>query len=213
MGSLFGFDADGTLGALLNVVDLGSGAVTAATRQAMAQANLGLLPAGTTTQVTPGVVTANSVVIAGANGQISGLTINPSTVDATGATVTLTAAQNGAIVLLDRAAGTTVTLPAAVVGTKFTFIVKTVATSNAHKIITSAGTIFLTGGINFDKSLTVTRYDGDNSTNVSLNLNGTTTGGATIGDTFTMVCVTATSWTVEGTVTASGTLATPFATS
>ncbi len=143
-------------------------------------------------------------------GTLGGAVTN--TVNLTGATTTLTTAQSGTVFTFNRAAGTTVTLPAAVVGTTYTFVIGTVATSNAQKVITPAS-VFLTGGINFDKALTITRYVADNSTTRSINLNGTTTGGATIGDIFTITCVSATSWTVSGIVTASGTLATPFATS
>lgn len=138
--------------------------------------------------------------------------LSAGSVNLTGATVTLTAAQSGSVFTFNRAAGTTVTLPTGVAGITYTFVIGTVATSNAQKVITPAS-VFLTGGINFDKTLTVTRYAADNSTIRSINLNGTTTGGATIGDIFTITCVSATSWTVSGTVTASGTLATPFATS
>lgn len=135
-------------------------------------------------------------------------------VDATSATLALTAAQSGTTVALDRAAGVTVTLPTPALGLKYTFIVATVPTSNKHKIITGTPTSqFLAGGVFFDKSLTITRYDGDGSTAVSLNLNGTTTGGLSIGDKVTFTGVSSTIWSVDGIVTASGTLATPFATS
>jgi hypothetical protein len=133
-------------------------------------------------------------------------------VSLTTATATLTPSQSGITFVFNSASGTTVTLPAATPGITYNFAIGTVATSNAQKVITPAS-VFLTGGINFDKSLTVTRYAADNSTIRSINLNGTTTGGATIGDIFTITCVSSTSWTVSGTVTASGTLATPFATS
>lgn len=151
-------------------------------------------------------------------GSLSGTSLSSqfsggNTVSLTAATYAPTTSQAGAVFIFNRAAGTTVTLPAPVVGTTYTFAIGTVATSNAQKIITDAGTTFLLGGIYFDKSLTITRYDGNGSTHVSLNLNGTTTGGATIGDIFHLTCVSATEWSVEGTVTASGTLATPFATS
>lgn len=138
---------------------------------------------------------------------------NQGAINVTAATLTLTAAQSGSTIILNRAAGCTITLPAAVVGANFTFVVGTVTTSNAHKVITSAGTVFLAGGLFFDKALTVTRYAADGSTIVSVNLNGTTTGGTAIGDLFTVDCTTSTIWNVSGTVTASGTLATPFATS
>lgn len=160
----------------------------------------------TTGASTPGSTSTGSNSLVGGSGVVN-------TINATAATLALTASNTGATIILNRAAGVTITLPAPVVGTVYKFVVGTVATSNQHKVITSAGTIFLTGGLYFDKSLTITRYDGDNATNVSVKLNGTTTGGATIGDVFSVTCVSATSWTVEGTVTASGTLATPFATS
>lgn len=133
-------------------------------------------------------------------------------INATAATLTLTAAQSGATVTFNRAAGTTVTLPTPVAGLQYTFIVGTVATSNAQKVITPAS-VFIAGGLDIDKALTITRYAGDNSTIRSINLNGTTTGGATIGDVFRIYAVSATEYSVAGTVTASGTLATPFATS
>lgn len=128
------------------------------------------------------------------------------------ANTTLTSSQSGETFVLNALAGLTVTLPAAVVGTTYTFVLGVVPTSNAYKVITPSS-VFLGGGIYFDKSLTITRYDATNTTTRSLNLNGTTTGGAAIGDTFTVTCVSSTVWAVSGTVTASGTLATPFATS
>jgi hypothetical protein len=223
MGSRSGFDADGELGAIQNVVDRGSGAISVAQRQANLLTNIGInggtpsSPGAETaaagTLLTPGTAQANTVVVLDANKSFTGMVTNPNVIDATAATLTLTAQNNNATVLLDRAAGVTVTLPSPVPGQRFRFIVATVTTSNAHKIITSAGTIFISGGLYFDKALTITRYDGNTSTLVSINLNGTTTGGLTIGDVFDLTCVSATVWTAEGTVTASGTLATPFATS
>lgn len=157
---------------------------------------------------TPGSLSGNSVTTG------IGAQVTPG-VNVTAATVAPTASQTGTTFVLSRAAGVTVTLPAtAPVGTWYSFIVGVVATSNQHKVITGTpASQFLSGGIYFDKALTITRYDGDNSTNVSVKLNGTTTGGATIGDEIIFTCVSSTSWTVSGTVTASGTLATPFATS
>lgn len=185
MGSRSGFDADLDLNELLNVVDRGSGAVSAAQRQANAVANLG--------------ITASIALLNGVGG-----------LDATAATLALTAAQAGSVVYLDKSAGTTVTLPVPVLGMRFTFVIKT--TSTANKIITDSASTFLEGGLFIDKSLTITRYDGNGSSHVSLNFNGTTTGGIT-GDRFDLVAVSGTEWNVSGTVAASGTLATPFGTS
>lgn len=127
------------------------------------------------------------------------------------ATAGLTTAQSGIIVALNNASGTTISLPAPQVGLNYTFVVGTVGTAN--KIITDAGTTFIAGGLYIDKALTITRYDANGTSIRSINLNGTTTGGATTGDVFTLICYSPTQWTVEGTVTGSGTLSTPFATS
>jgi hypothetical protein len=135
-------------------------------------------------------------------------------VSITAATVTATQGQAGSMFIFNSTAGTTVTLPPPVIGTSFSFVIGTVPTTGTDKVITNAGTVFLTGGLYIDKALTITRYDANGTTIVSVNLNGTTTGGASVGDKFTVTCISATEWTVaDGTVTASGTLATPFATS
>ena len=224
MGSRSGFDADGDFGEIQIPVDKGSGAVSVASRQALALLNLGLnsgtpanpsagVPAYNAGVITPGHPLASQVVTLDSSGNVA----FPGTVtggmvgvlDETGATVTLTAAQSGSLILLDKSGGVTVTLPAAVAGTWFTFAVK--VTSTANKIITAVSTTFLQGGLFFDKALTITRYDGNGTSHISLNFNGTTTGGIA-GDVFQMYCLSATEWNVSGTVAASGTLATPFAT-
>lgn len=130
----------------------------------------------------------------------------------TAATLAPTAAQSGTKYMLNVLTGTTVTLPAPVVGLTYSFYSILAPTSNAYKVITSAGSVFLTGGIFTDKTLTITRYDADGSTILSLNWNGTTTGGI-VGSYATFTCISATEWLVEGVQVASGTLATPFATS
>lgn len=161
-----------------------------------------------------------SDIVYGSNtpGVLSGTTLSTrisqqTAVAITAATYAPTAAQSGAVFTLSRAAGSTVTLPAPVAGYTYTFVVGTVTTSNAYKVITNTGTVYLIGSMDFNKAGTITTYAADGSTIVSVNLNGTTTGGATIGDTFVVTCLSATEWAVSGAVTASGTLATPFATS
>lgn len=139
-------------------------------------------------------------------------TTNSKTLSGMGATKTLVQSDTGTTIVFDRLAGTTVTLPVPVVGTTFMFYVGTSPTSNTDKIITDAGTTFIVGGLYVDKSLTVTRYAADGSTIVSVNWNGTTTGGLP-GTYCTLRCISATEWVIEGTQIASGTLATPFATS
>lgn len=185
-----------------------------------------LTVAGTSAFTGNQTVTGNSVV--GGNETITGnLTVTgtttlssgavPRSISGMGATKTLALTDTGSTIVFDRGAGTVVTLPATTnVGTTFTFVVGTQNTSATNKIITSAGTIFLIGGVYVDKSLTITRYDGNGTNHVSLNWSGGTDSGTTgglNGSYVTLRCINATQWLVEGTQVAGGTLATPFATS
>lgn len=156
-------------------------------------------------------------VVVGSNtpGILSGdsLSVGATVTSVTTSTLTPTATQSGAVFLLNRAAGSTVTLPAPVVGLTYTFMVGTALSSGSYKVITSAGTVFIVGSIVIDKAGVLTAYQADGSTIVSVNFNGTTTGGAALGDNFTLTCISATEWAVSGVTQASGTLASPFATS
>ena len=144
-------------------------------------------------------------------GSITGGQTN--TVSAQPATVALTAAQSGSVILFDRAAGIIYTLPAPVVGLSFRFIVTTTITSNNAKVITDASTTFLQGIVD---SATVTptntSFFGDGTTHRAVTQNGTTTGGI-IGSYLEFNCVTATIWNVFAATQGSGALATPFAAS
>lgn len=133
------------------------------------------------------------------------------------ATNTLNENQSGAEVLFDRAAGTVHTLPAGCLpGTYFDFYVSVTATSNAHKIITGAGTELMVGQIlNCDtdtadavaiwKSLVATA-------NIAVSMNGSTKGGIK-GDWIRVTKLDATTWGVHGQTNSTGIVATPFATS
>jgi len=133
-------------------------------------------------------------------------------ISGSGATVTLTAAQSGATALFDRAAGIVYTLPAPVVGLYFDFIITTTITSNSAKVITDAGTTLLQGTLIGGVTTTPTPFYGNASTHIAVTQNGTTTGGI-FGTKLRFTCVTATLWDVQGVFQASGTIATPFATS
>ena len=138
-----------------------------------------------------------------------------SVVSGSGATVTLTQAQSGSLILLDRAAGIVFTLPAPVAGTTFRFAVLTSVTSNNYKIITNAGTVFLLGylmSIDTDSANAVVGFTADGSTIVACTMNGTTTGGLK-GTYIELTCLSSTIWQVTGTDLGNGTVATPFATS
>jgi len=120
------------------------------------------------------------------------------------------ALHEGRIILLSRAAGVTATLPEATgSGGKYTFKVGVVPTSNAHVIAakttdTMSGFVFTVG----DDATALAGWLVD-GTDDKLSLDGTTTGGLTIGD--TIVCIDAQDavWHIEGHTTSSGTEATP----
>lgn len=158
-------------------------------------------------------ITHNANVIFGNGANIQGL--STPIVDATAATLAPTASQSNSIILLDRAAGVTVTLPAPAVGLSFSFCVVTSVTSNNHKVITDASTTFVLGSIVLTEAADTNAglaglFNG--TTHRAITMNGATTGGL-IGTFFNVTCVTATQWAIEGIVAGSGTLATPAATS
>lgn len=134
-----------------------------------------------------------------------------------GATITLTAAQSGALFVFDRAAGIVVTLPAPVVGLSFEFVVATTITGGAAEIDTDAGTTFMVGSVIVavaDTTPSATagpKLEAANGTStVKIASNGTTTGGIK-GQWLRLVCISTTVWHVSGVVYGSGTIATPFA--
>ena len=97
-------------------------------------------------------------------------------------------------------------------GVSFTFFVETAATT--WKIITAASQ-FLAGSllvIDTDTTDTVNGFTSDSAATRSVNLNGTTKGGA-IGSYVTVTALNATMWAVSGVVIGSGTIVTPFAAS
>lgn len=131
---------------------------------------------------------------------------------ACGAATTLVAGQSGALVLLDTAAGSIVTLPTPVVGMSFDFAVSVSVTSNSHIIGGSAGE-FLMGGLQMMIDTTAVSEGQflDGATHLTLTHNGSTTGGL-IGTNYRFTAVSTTQWMVTGLCAGSGTLATPATT-
>lgn len=132
-----------------------------------------------------------------------------------GASVTLTAAQSGALCIFDKTDGALFTLPAPSVGLYYDFIVDTAVSSGAAKVITSGASIYIKGTVNAivtgaDADLAADAANG--SSHVSVTMNGTTTGGIA-GTNFRLTCRSATVWEVTGTIIKSGSVATSFATS
>lgn len=126
------------------------------------------------------------------------------------ASATLSDIHDGQTILLDAAAGLTVTLPAAVgSGKKFKFIVKTTVTSN-NDVIQVTGDDTMTGMILTlqDAADTVVGWE-TAATSDTITLNGTTTGGIK-GDVIELEDVATDLWHVTGMTSATGTEATPF---
>ena len=132
-----------------------------------------------------------------------------------GAARTLLAEESGSLCLLDRAAGVVYTLPAPVEGMTFEFLATVAVTTNAYKVITNAGTVFLLGAI-MGGSLTVADsgdvFQANGTTHVAISENGSTTGGL-IGTRFRVTAISSTQWVIDGIYVGSGTLADPFTTS
>lgn len=133
------------------------------------------------------------------------------------AATTLTADQSGALVSFNVAAGVTVTLPAAAPnGTFYDFVVETTVTSSADRVITAAGTELMVGGIaNCDTDSTNATLIFPSlvgTSNIAFDLNGSTKGGIK-GDSIRVTKINSTTWLVDGRVNATGSVASPFATS
>lgn len=135
------------------------------------------------------------------------------------AAYTILGSQNRAIFLFDSAAGITYTLPATTTpGLEFDFIVTVSATSNSHKVITSAGTIFLIGevtGYNTASSDAALPFHGNGSSHVAVTqaaASSNATGGLQ-GSWHKFRSVSSTLWHVTGQGLAGTTATTPFATS
>lgn len=132
---------------------------------------------------------------------------------AAGAAKTLVARDSGALVLLDTAAGSIVTLPATpVAGMVFDFAVSVSVTSNSHIVKTGNAVIFIGGAIQqmIDTTAVSEGQFADPTSDVTCTMNGTTTGGL-LGTHLRFVALSATVWHCTGLVASSGTLATPFA--
>lgn len=121
------------------------------------------------------------------------------------------ALHDGKIIVMGGAGSArTFTLPTPVPGMRFKFVVGAVNTSN-YLIKAAAGTQTIDGTIltRSDDAAAVLGYTAG-ATDDTITLNGTTTGGAAIGDWIQLEALTTTQWAVSGVTTSSGTEATPF---
>ena len=139
-------------------------------------------------------------------GFITGTGVN-STV--TASTLTVTAAEyNGQTINLSRAAGITVTLPAAT-GTNavYTFVVSTTVTSNSYKIQVANSTDVMNGNLNVSGSSGTTF--GTLPASDTITMNGSTTGGLA-GSYVQVTDIASGVFLVQASLVGSGTPATPF---
>lgn len=129
--------------------------------------------------------------------------------------------ESGSVVLFDRAAGNTLTLPdSALPGTWYEVWVSVTPTSNSHKVITGLNgstNAVIAGGldafnVNDDSNKGFKIVEGATSNRfASLAMNGTTTGGQA-GTRLTFTALSAGTWFVSGINVGSGVIASPAST-
>lgn len=121
---------------------------------------------------------------------------------------------DGKTILLSKSGGIAVTLPPATgSGMKLRFVVGVVSTTG-YVLSAYVGTDLVKGMIigasTTDSATDAPRTWVPGSTDDTITLNGTTTGGVKLGDWIELEDVSTTMWAVKGMVTQSGTEATPF---
>lgn len=136
------------------------------------------------------------------------------TVDANAATLTLTQGDNGSTVLMNKADGVVVTLPAAtnaIKGWSATFVYKTTISSNSGTVQGASSADLFNGSLSIIKSGAAgSTFAANGSSDYKVASNGTTTGGIA-GGVFTLTCLGLNSWLVTGNLQGSGSVETPFA--
>lgn len=135
---------------------------------------------------------------------------------AAGATLAVTVAlHNKRIIGLDTLAGSVCTLPAAtsIVGARFRFRTKVLATSNSHIVKVANASDTMEGiiqGVRVDSGNAVLAFAAG-ATADTITLNRTTTGSVSLGEEFEVECVADNKWQVRGMLSATGAaFATPF---
>lgn len=142
-------------------------------------------------------------------------------ISGSGATRTLNEYESGSLVLFDRAAGITYTLPssASATGVTYDFLVTAVPASTAKYIITTNGTQKLIGSVDVlprtanpgasSSPVTWTAGTDAGSSYIKISMDGSTTGGI-IGSYLTLTALSSNTWYVTGMTVGTLTLATPF---
>lgn len=131
-----------------------------------------------------------------------------------GSALTLTSANANQPILLNTAAGSTATLPAATgTGNVFKFFVSTTATSNAHKILAASVSDFLNGNaVGHTAAGATLTFSAAAATahSIQMPFAGTQPSGGFIGDWFEFTDAATNLWMVKGMYQAGTTATTPF---
>jgi len=130
-----------------------------------------------------------------------------------GSTLAVTAAlHNNKVILLDQAAGSVCTLPAASgSGAQFSFSVFVLATSNSHIVKVANSTDIMVGTIlSMDGTTGTVSSWGTVAASDTVTLNRSTTGSVRIGESFTLTDIKTGFWAITGNIVTTGTAATPF---
>ncbi len=166
-----------------------------------------------TTTLQTGVLTCtadldlNADIVGDGGGAVKGMNID---VLADGSTIAIPAASSGGVYVLDSGAQAVFTLPTAVVGLTYKFVV-TVTTNVVTTVSTNTGDFFIGSVFQHDVDTTASEVAtlADGSADDLITLNGTTTGGLP-GSWFEVTAITDTLWMVQGHLMHSGSIADPF---
>lgn len=169
------------------------------------------------TTVSGALAATSTLAVTGASTLTGAVNYKRQVTDTGGAYATpiaLTAAQSGRVIIVDDAAGLDFTLPAlsaAEIGVHYKFVVTVSVTSNALRVVAASGDILFGGVVlvDFDTADANLWCPADGSNDLTMSMNGTTTGGK-LGSWVEFIATSATQWWVNGIAVGDGTLATPF---
>ena len=136
------------------------------------------------------------------------------------AATTLTVEDSSKLIVFNDVDGAVITLPDSgdgdIIGVTYEFALGVTATSNAHKVVCSDttneklfGVLHMSDSDTSDATVGFCALAGDSFSAISSN--GSTTG--IQGSRYSITCIAADKWQVEGTMIGTGTVATPFASS
>lgn len=150
----------------------------------------------------------------GSQGCLANALHEPAATASGAATRTLTAKDSGAVHLLDSAGGIAYILPVPVAGMTFSFYATVAVTSSdVYSITSDAATTFIGGTVLMGIAATDTNETqvGDETSDVTITMNGSTTGGLE-GTYIELYALSTTVWLARRShIVGSGSLATPFA--